>query len=91
MKNIEKHGKTVENVEKHGKTGRIGESIEKHEETRDNVGKTGECKRIQGIFYIGQHFFNTINAVPREIHTPPGSKKGMPWHPLKCINNSKGY
>ena len=23
---------------------------------------------------IGQHLFNQINAVPREIHTPPGNK-----------------
>ena len=26
----------------------------------------------------GQHFFNKINVVPREIHTPPGNKEGMP-------------
>ena len=69
-----------------GKQGESGENREKHEETRDNVGKTGECIGMQGIFYIGQHLFNTINAVPREIHTPPGSKEGMPWHPLKMYN-----
>ena len=33
---------------------------------------------------IGQHFFNPINGLPREIHKPPGNKEGTPLrHPLK--------
>ena len=33
---------------------------------------------------IEQQIFNPINAVLREIHTPPGDKEGMPLrHPLK--------
>ena len=44
-----------------------------------------QIPRDYKIFTInGQHFFNPINGVPREIHKPPGNKEGTPLrHPLK--------
>lgn len=35
-------------------------------------------KGLKSFTIIGQHFFNPIYAVPREIHKPPGNKEGMP-------------